>query len=176
MQKPNRLLLGRYMKEVYVYMKYSIEEMFDTEYMTAEARFGKQLTDEEIAVLYLGKYFEIFENPNIYISNIIIMDYLTQYIPAINFFTRKDVKDNLEEAVNVYIDNFASNWMRKYPSMAGVSYFSEIANKELVTNLKEMLEMDISITEENLETLHKYGTDFFKEAVETLREKIQEKQ
>ena len=155
-------------------MKFSIEEMFDTEYMTAEARWGDQLTDEEIAVLYFGGYFEVFENPNIYIPKIIIMDYVKKYIPPIDLFTRDEVQCYLEEAVNAYIENFVANWMRKYPSMAGVSYFAEIANKELITNLTGMLEFGIRITETNLETLQKNGTDFFKKAVVTLREKIQE--
>lgn len=154
-------------------MKFSIEEMFDTEYMTAEARFG-QLTDEEITVLYFGGYFEIFENPNIYIPKIIIMDYVIKYIPPIDFFTRNEVQCYLEEVVNAYIENFGANWMKKYPSMEGVAYFTEIANKKLITNLTEMLDLGIRITETNLETLLKYGTDFFKKAVETLREKIQE--
>lgn len=154
-------------------MKYTIVEMFDTECMEEEARNGKHLTDEEIAVLYFGGYFDIFENSNIYIPKIIIMDYLKKYMPEIKFFTREDVKECLEETINAYIGNFVSNWMRKYPSMSGVTYFEEIAEKELVKNLTKMLELDIRITEANLECLLKYGTDFFKEAVETLREKIQ---
>lgn len=160
-------------------MKFSIEDMFDTEYMTDEARFGEHLTNEEIAVLYLGNHFEIFKNQKISIHKIIIMDYLKKYNPSIDFFTRNDVQDCLEQSINVYIDNFVSNWIKKYPSMAGeqICYFKRIANQELVTSLNEIVERDIELTENNLRHLYQYKEDIydFEEIVSTLREKINSK-
>ena len=163
------------MKEVYL-MKYSIEEIFDTKYMEKEAREEEHLTDEEIAVLYLGNHFEIFENQRIYIPKVIIMDYLRKYNPTTDFFTRNDVQDCLEEAINAYIDSFVSNWIRKYPGMGGeqIHHFKEIANRKLATNLNELIEMDIELTEENLEHLSQYEDDMSK-VISTLREKINSK-
>lgn len=160
-------------------MKFSIEDMFDTEYMTEEARSGEHLTDEEISVLYLGNHFEIFENQKIYIPKIIIMDYLKKYNPSIDFFTRNDVQDYLEESINTYIDNFVSNWIKKYPSMAGeqICHFRKIANQELVTGLNEIVEKDIELTENNFRHLDQYKEDIdnFEQVVSTLKEKINSK-
>lgn len=155
-----------------------IELLLNDEYMKEVAAKEADLDGEDIAILYkMGWHEELFSNQKIKLPPEVVFAYVKEHkVDKKEIFLRPDVQGVLEEALNIYIENYVYVWMNEFQkNSTQVPYLLELACANLIFDVKVMIDMGINFTEGNLKKIveHKSGMLFWQDATDALQKVLE---